>query len=202
VLGEAGVDQYGVVGADVQVEGERVVCEVEGAGAVEEVAPDPVGGGVLVVGELAGEEPVEVAGDHGQGGVREGVRLAAPDVRDLLSALTGSAARRTSLMRLRRRGTRCATGSGRGQAGVTSTRVAISVSPSGQASRTRGPVYARPLGPAVCDRRVLKAREGVRHGTRTGACRPRGGNGGGWSGFGTSVKKVSDLTRGNVLVVN
>lgn len=42
-------------------------------------------------------------------------------------------------MRLRRRGTRCATASGRGQSGVTSTRVAIGVSPSGQASRTRGP---------------------------------------------------------------
>ena len=58
-----------MVGADAEVDGERVVCDLEGAGAVEEVAPDAVGGGVFVAGELAGEEPVEVAGDDGQGGV-------------------------------------------------------------------------------------------------------------------------------------
>ena len=69
MVGEAGVDQHGVVGAQAQVDGEGVVCEVEGAGAVEEVAPDAVRGGVLVAGEPAGEEPVEVAGDDGQGGV-------------------------------------------------------------------------------------------------------------------------------------
>jgi hypothetical protein len=58
-----------VVGAGAQLEGECVVGEAEGAGAVEEVAPDAVGGGVLVAGEAAGEEPVDVAGDDGQGGV-------------------------------------------------------------------------------------------------------------------------------------
>ena len=69
MVGEAGVDQYRVVGTDAELEDERVVGEVEGAGAVEEVAPEAVGGGVLVAGELAGEQSVEVAGDHGQGGV-------------------------------------------------------------------------------------------------------------------------------------
>ena len=69
MVGEAGVDEDGVVGADAEVEDELVVGEVQRAGAVEEVAPDAVGGGVLVAGESAGEEPVEVAGDDGQGGV-------------------------------------------------------------------------------------------------------------------------------------
>ena len=50
LVGEAGIDQDGVVGADAEFEGERVVGEVEGAGAVEEVAPEAVGGGVFVAG--------------------------------------------------------------------------------------------------------------------------------------------------------
>ena len=58
-----------MVGADVELDGERVRGGVDGAGGVEEVAPEFVGGGVLVAGEFAGEEAVEVAGDDGQGGV-------------------------------------------------------------------------------------------------------------------------------------
>src|SRR5687768_1522954 len=61
VVGEAGVDEDGVVGADVEVDGERVGGGVDGAGGVEEVAPDAVGGGVLVARQAAGEQAVEVA---------------------------------------------------------------------------------------------------------------------------------------------
>jgi hypothetical protein len=42
---------------------------VDGAGGVEEVAPELVGGGALVTGQSAGEEAVEVAGDDGQDGI-------------------------------------------------------------------------------------------------------------------------------------
>jgi hypothetical protein len=59
-----------VVGADVDLDRERFVGGVDGAGRVEEVAPELVGGRVLVACEAAGEEAVEVAGDDGQGGVR------------------------------------------------------------------------------------------------------------------------------------
>jgi hypothetical protein len=55
LVGESGVDEYWVVGADAELDGEGGVGDVERAGAVEEVAPDAVGGGVLAAGELAGE---------------------------------------------------------------------------------------------------------------------------------------------------
>ena len=46
-----------------------MVVDVQGAGVVEEVAPDGVGGGGVVSGQVAGEEAVEVAGEDGEGGV-------------------------------------------------------------------------------------------------------------------------------------
>jgi hypothetical protein len=68
-VGEAGVDEGGVVGAQVQVDGDRLAGDVQGAGRVEEVSPDPFRGGGLVAGQLAGERAVEVAADDGQRGV-------------------------------------------------------------------------------------------------------------------------------------
>ena len=74
MVGESGGDEDGVVGADVEVDGDRGVGGVDGAGGVEEVPPEFVGGGVLVAGELAGEEAVEVPGDDGEGGVEVDVQ--------------------------------------------------------------------------------------------------------------------------------
>jgi hypothetical protein len=58
-----------VVAAQVQRAGEVAFGDVQGAGGVEEVPPDPVRGGVFVPGQVAREQPVEVSGDDGQGGV-------------------------------------------------------------------------------------------------------------------------------------
>jgi putative transposase len=69
-VGEAAVDEDGVVAAQVERAGHLVVGDVQGAAGVQEVAPELVGGGGLVAGQLAGQEPVEVAGDDGQGGVQ------------------------------------------------------------------------------------------------------------------------------------
>jgi hypothetical protein len=69
-VGEACVDEDGVVAAQVERAGHLVVGDVQGAGGVQEVAPELVGGGGLVAGQAAGQEPVEVAGDDGQGGVQ------------------------------------------------------------------------------------------------------------------------------------
>src|SRR6266568_2608883 len=49
-VGEAGVDEDGVVAAEVQRAGHGIGGDVQGAGGVEEVPPDPVGGRVLVAG--------------------------------------------------------------------------------------------------------------------------------------------------------
>src|SRR5262249_37571049 len=64
-VGEAGVDEDGVVAAQVQRAGDVVPGDVQGSGGVEEVPPDLVGGGVVVPVELEREQPVEVAGDDG-----------------------------------------------------------------------------------------------------------------------------------------
>src|SRR6266571_4823626 len=49
-VGEAGVDQDGVVAAQVQRAGDAGVVDVQGAGGVKEVPPDPLWGGGLVAG--------------------------------------------------------------------------------------------------------------------------------------------------------
>src|SRR5258708_29514728 len=51
-VGEAGVDQDRVVAAQVQRAGDSVFGDVQGAGGVQEVLPDPVGGGGFVAGQL------------------------------------------------------------------------------------------------------------------------------------------------------
>ena len=75
--------------AQVQRAGDGVAGDVESSGGVQEVAPDPFGGGAGVPVELAGEQPVEVPGDDGQGGVQvdvegdaagEGVEVESADV--------------------------------------------------------------------------------------------------------------------------
>ena len=59
-----------------------IVVDGDSAGGVEEVVPFPVGGGVLVAGQFAGEEVVAVAGEHGEGGVGVDVEgLIRPSVR-------------------------------------------------------------------------------------------------------------------------
>src|SRR5258708_11942810 len=68
-VGEAGVDEGRVVVAQVQCARDVVAGDVQGAGGVEEVPPDPVGGGVFVPGQLEDEQPAQVPGDHGQRGV-------------------------------------------------------------------------------------------------------------------------------------
>ena len=68
-VGEAGVDEDGVVAAQGEVGGDAVGGDLQGAGVVEEVPPDRVGGGAGVAGQVAGEQAVEVAGDDGEGGV-------------------------------------------------------------------------------------------------------------------------------------
>jgi hypothetical protein len=50
-----------------------VFVDVQGAGVVEEVAPDGGGCGGSASGEVAGEEAVAVAGDDGEGDVEVGV---------------------------------------------------------------------------------------------------------------------------------
>ena len=49
-FGESGVDEGGVVAAQVQRAGDAVGADVQGAGGVEEVPPEGFGGGVLVAG--------------------------------------------------------------------------------------------------------------------------------------------------------
>ena len=49
-FGESGVDEGGVVAAQVQRAGDAGGVDVQGAGGVEEVAPQGFGGGVLVAG--------------------------------------------------------------------------------------------------------------------------------------------------------
>lgn len=68
-VAEASVDQDWMVAAQVQCAGDPRVVDLQGAGGVQEVPPDPVRGGVLVSGQLEGEQPVEVAGDDSQRGV-------------------------------------------------------------------------------------------------------------------------------------
>lgn len=63
LFGVVGVDQLGVVAAEFERAGHALVGDVQGAGVVEEVPPDGVGGGGVVAGQVAGEEAVEVAGD-------------------------------------------------------------------------------------------------------------------------------------------
>jgi hypothetical protein len=50
-----------------------VFVDVQGAGVVEEVAPDGGGCGGSASGQVAGEEAVAVAGDDGEGDVEVGV---------------------------------------------------------------------------------------------------------------------------------
>ena len=89
-LGEAGVDEHRGVGAQGQVDSDVVAVDHDLAGGVEEVAPQPVGGGQLVEGQLAGKQAVAVAGQHGEGGVEvnvegqprgQGVEVETRDVR-------------------------------------------------------------------------------------------------------------------------
>src|SRR5216110_3259776 len=54
--GEAGVDEDGVVAAQVQRAGDGVAGDVQGAGGVQEVPPDLVRGGIFVSGELEREK--------------------------------------------------------------------------------------------------------------------------------------------------
>jgi hypothetical protein len=54
-VGEPGVDEGGVVAAQVQRAGDAVRADVQGAGGVQEVPPDLVGGGLLVPVELERE---------------------------------------------------------------------------------------------------------------------------------------------------
>ena len=49
-FGESGVDEGGVVAAQVQRAGDLVLGDVQGAGGVEEVPPQGLGGGPLVAG--------------------------------------------------------------------------------------------------------------------------------------------------------
>src|SRR5258708_38486906 len=88
-VGEAGVVTDRVVAAQVQRAGDSVFGDVQGAGGVQEVLPDPVGGGGFVAGQLEREQPVGVPGDDGQGGVQvhvewdaagEGVEVESADV--------------------------------------------------------------------------------------------------------------------------
>jgi hypothetical protein len=51
-VGEAGVDEDGVVAAEGEVGGDAFWGDVEGAGVVEEVPPQGVRGGVLVAGQV------------------------------------------------------------------------------------------------------------------------------------------------------
>ena len=44
--------------------------DVQGAGGVEEVPPQGFGGGLLVPGQLERQQPVQVPGHDGQGGVQ------------------------------------------------------------------------------------------------------------------------------------
>src|SRR5258706_6506056 len=69
-VGEACVDEDGVVAAQVQRAGDAGVVDVQDAGGVREVSPDPVGGGGLVPVELEREQPVKVPGDDGERGVQ------------------------------------------------------------------------------------------------------------------------------------
>ena len=69
-VGEAGVDEDGVVVAQVQRAGDAGFGDVQGAGGVQEVPPDGVGGGVFVARQLACEQAVQVAGDDGESGVQ------------------------------------------------------------------------------------------------------------------------------------
>ena len=59
-----------MVAAQVQRAGDAGVVDVQDAGGVQEVSPDPVGGGGLVPVELEREQPVKVPGDDGEGGVQ------------------------------------------------------------------------------------------------------------------------------------
>jgi hypothetical protein len=51
-VGEAGVDEDGVVAAQVQCAGDAVFGDVQGAGGVQEVPPVGFGGGFFVPGQL------------------------------------------------------------------------------------------------------------------------------------------------------
>src|SRR6266516_2889560 len=53
-VGEATSDEDGVVAAEVECAGDVVVGDVQGAGGVQEVPPELVGGGVGVAGQAAG----------------------------------------------------------------------------------------------------------------------------------------------------
>jgi hypothetical protein len=52
-IGEADVDEHGVVAAQVQRAGDGVSGDEQSAGGVEEVSPDLVWSGIFVSGELA-----------------------------------------------------------------------------------------------------------------------------------------------------
>jgi hypothetical protein len=54
-FGEAGVDEHWGVGAEREVDADVVVGDGDGAGVVQEVSPEPVGGGEFVAGQFAGE---------------------------------------------------------------------------------------------------------------------------------------------------
>src|SRR5713226_8056331 len=69
-VGEAGVDEDGVVAAQVEGAGDGAGGDVQGAGGVQEVPPDGVGCGAFVAWQHAGEQPVEVADDDSEGGVQ------------------------------------------------------------------------------------------------------------------------------------
>ncbi len=88
-VGESGVDEGGVVAAQVQRAGDAGVVDVQGAGGVEEVPPEGLAGGVFIPGQLERQQPVQVPGDDGKRGVQvrverdaagEGVKVESVDV--------------------------------------------------------------------------------------------------------------------------
>jgi len=90
-----------VVAVQVQRAGDACVVDVQGAGGVQEVPPQGSGGGSFVPGQFQREQPVQVPGDDGEGGVEadverdaagQGVEMEPADVGvEFVSTIIGSA---------------------------------------------------------------------------------------------------------------
>src|SRR6266849_6763947 len=88
-LGEAGLEQDRGPGTPLEGDDDGFLLDVDVSGRVDELLMYGLGGRVLVALQAAGQQAVDAAGDHGQGGVHvhvegqargQGVHLEALDV--------------------------------------------------------------------------------------------------------------------------